>query len=223
MKNEELQKFLDGLDIKDNCTEIIDNAIGTLMLDPIAIKKLIGQIAKMPTLIKEAIYWKKFYMFVMGVEQIEDELGQSVKLSSKLFNNPKNKKENGMRLLGYVDKADSEKKVNYYINVTRSLLMGNIDNTNYFRIIKAMSETLNEDLEYLAKIAISTDVIKGNTQLLALERSGLVLQAGIDANESIESQNYAVSTLGEMVDKYAISLDDDERQKFYNNEFENKD
>lgn len=41
-----------------------------------------------------------------------DDLGQSVKLSSKLFDNPKNRKQNGMRLLRYVDRADSEQKIN---------------------------------------------------------------------------------------------------------------
>ena len=218
MKKEELQGFFDEMSIKDNCIDIIDNAIGTLMLDPVAVKNLASSIRNMPTLIKEAIYWNKFYMFVIGVKQIEDDLGQSVKLSSKLFDNPKNKKQNGMRLLGYVDRADSEQKINYYINATRSLLMGCINNTDYFRIMKAISETLGEDLEYLAEIAITSKVIKGNMQILALERSGLVLQAGIDANESIESQGYAISSLGRMVDKFAISLENEERQRFYKQE-----
>ena len=52
-------------------------------------------------------------------------------------------------------------------------------------------------------------------QILALERSGLAIQAGIDANESIESQGYAISGLGRMVDRYAISLESEERQRFY--------
>lgn len=154
-------------------------------------------------------------MFLTGVRQIEKDLGNSIRLSSILFDNPENREQNGMRLLGYVDKADSKQKMSYYINATRSLLMGHIDNTNYFRIIKAVSETLNEDLKYLSKIAINVNAIKGNIQLLALERSGLVLQAGIDANESIETQDYAVSNLGRMVDKYAISLENDERQRYY--------
>lgn len=123
-----------------------------------------------------------------------------------------------MRLLGYVDKADSEQKINYYINVTRSLFMGCINNTDYFRIMKAVSETLNEDLEYLREVATTLNIIKGNMQILALERSGLVLQAGIDANESIETQGYAVSSLGRMVDCFAISLEDEERQKHYEKE-----
>lgn len=120
-------------------------------------------------------------MFVTGINKIQDDLGSSIKLSNKLFGNSKSKEQNGMRLLGYIDKADSKQKVDYYINATRSLLMGNI-------------------------------------QLLALERSGLVIQAGIDANESIETQNYSVSNFGRMVDHYAISLEDDNRQNYYKNE-----
>lgn len=214
---EELCSLIDELNIKDNCAELIDNAIGMLMLDPVATKNFTTQIAKMPIMIRDAIYWNKFYMFVTGINKIQDDLDSSIKLSNKLFDNPKNKEQNGMRLLGYIDKADSTQKVNYYINATRSLLMGNIDNMDYFRIMKAVSETLNEDLEYLAEIAENTNVIRGNIQLLALERSGLVIQAGIDANESIETQNYAVSNLGRMVDNYAISLEDDNRQNYYKN------
>lgn len=220
MEKEELMGLFDELNSNDNYTEIIDNAIGTMMMDPVAIKNLVKIIGSMPTLIREAIYWNKFYMFVKGIRRVEDDLGESVRLSNKLFDNPENKKQNGMRLLGYVDKADSEEKINYYINVTRSLLMGCINNGEYFRIIKSIAETLNEDLEYLSKIATTSNVIKGNIQILALERSGLVLQAGIDANESIEAQNYAISNLGRMVDKYAISLEDEERQKFYKKEVE---
>ena len=93
--------------------------------------------------------------------------------------------------------------------------MGSIDNTNYFRIMKAISETLSEDLEYLVENVTTSKVIKGNMQILALERSGLAIQAGIDANESIESQGYAISSLGRMVDRYAISLESEERQRFY--------
>lgn len=218
MEMKELKGVIDEMDIENYSTDIIDNAIGTLMLDPIAMKNLTLQLRKIPTMIRDAIYWNKFYMFVTGVKQIENELGESIKLSSKLFDDPKTKRQNGMRLLGYVDKADSEEKVKYYINATRSLLVGCISNTDYFRIMKAVSETLNEDLEYLSEIAININTIRGNIQLLALERSGLVLQAGIDVNEDIESQDYAVSKLGRMVDNYAISLENEERQKFYKND-----
>ena len=153
-----------------------------LTLDPVAIKNLTTQMVKMPIIIRDAIYWSKFYMFILGINKIQEDLGGSIKLSNILFDNSKNREQNGMRLLGYIDKADSKQKVNYYINSTKSLLMGNISNTDYFRIMKAVSETLNEDLEYLAEIVENKNVIKGNIQLLALERSGLVIQARIDNN-----------------------------------------
>lgn len=217
---EYLYNSSDKFDIKDNFTELIDNAIGMLTLDPIAIKNLTTQMVKMPIIIRDAIYWSKFYMFILGINKIQEDLGGSIKLSNILFDNSKNREQNGMRLLGYIDKADSKQKVNYYINSTKSLLMGNISNTDYFRIMKAVSETLNEDLEYLAEIVENKNVIKGNIQLLALERSGLVIQARIDTNENIETQYYAVSNLGRMVDNYAISLDNDDRQNYYKNEAE---
>ena len=191
MQKEEFQGFIEEVDISAIGEEMLDNMIGMLMLDPIAYKNFAKQIAKMPFLIKDACYW------------------------SKLFNTSKNKRQNGMRLLGYIDKADSEQKINYYVNATKSLLLGLIDNTGYFRIMKALMETLNEDLEYLADIAIKEDVYRGNMQLLALERSGLVLQAVFDANESVENQSYVISSLGKYVDRFAVSFEDEERQKFY--------
>ena len=215
MQKEEIQGFTEGVDISTISEEMLDNMIGMLMLDPIAYKNFAKQIAKMPFLIKDAYYWSKFHLFVTGVKSAEKELGEGVKLSNKLFNTSKNKRQNGMRLLGYIDKADSEQKINYYVNATKSLLLGLIDNTGYFRIMKALMETLNEDLEYLADIAIKEDVYRGNMQLLALERSGLVLQAVFDANESVENQSYVISSLGKYVDRFAVSFEDEKRQKFY--------
>lgn len=215
MQKEEIQGFTEVVDVSTISEEMLDNMIGMLMLDPIAYKNFAKQIAKMPFLIKDAYYWSKFHLFVTGVKSAEKELGEGVKLSNKLFNTSKNKRQNGMRLLGYIDKADSEQKINYYVNATKSLLLGLIDNTGYFRIMKALMETLNEDLEYLADIAIKEDVYRGNMQLLALERSGLVLQAVFDANESVENQSYVISSLGKYVDRFAVSFEDEERQKFY--------
>lgn len=215
MQKEEIQGFTEVVDVSTISEEMLDNMIGMLMLDPIAYKNFAKQIAKMPFLIKDAYYWSKFHLFVTGVKSAEKELGEGVKLSNKLFNTSKNKRQNGMRLLGYIDKADSEQKINYYVNATKSLLLGLIDNTGYFRIMKALMETLNEDLEYLVDIAIKEDVYRGNMQLLALERSGLVLQAVFDANESVENQSYVISSLGKYVDRFAVSFEDEERQKFY--------
>ena len=39
-------------------------------------------------------------------------------------------------------------------------ILGLISNTDYFRIMKAIAEALNEDLQYLANIVINMDILK---------------------------------------------------------------
>jgi hypothetical protein len=117
--------------------------------------------------------------------------------------------------LEYIDKVDSEEKINYMISGTRSLLLGLISCEDYFRMTKAIIDTLYEDLLYLKKVATYTGEIKGNIQVLALARSGLMIQAGIDGNTDVEAQDYVVTKFGNLVDQYALSLEDEERQKWY--------
>ena len=97
--------IFDDLNKSLNCTELIDNALGVLVNDPISIKNFALQILNMPMMIRDAFYWKKFFMFLSGVKSIQDELHESTLLSNKLFDNPKSKENNGMRLLFYIDKA----------------------------------------------------------------------------------------------------------------------
>lgn len=213
MSENEIQKSFG--EIKKQIIELIFIAIDGKSLSPSIVKNLAMEIAKMPIKIKDAIFWNKFYLFLSGVNEIQNNNSKAIRLSDKLFGNENKKQENGMRLLSYIDKAESEEKVQYMINATRSLLLNLICLEDYFRIIRAIVETLNEDIVYFSKIAESTDIIKGNINILALSRSGLVIQAGIDGNESVEKQDYVITDFGRMVDRYAISLENDERQRFY--------
>jgi len=44
-----------------------------------------------------------------------------------------------------------------------------------------------------------------------------MISADIDANADIEKQQYHITTLGFMVDRYALSLSNEERWKWYTN------
>lgn len=217
MKKKKLQIFLKTNNLRKYSMDIVDNMLESLGLNCIAKKNLAMQLIKMPFLMKDAFYWYKFHLFISGISEGEKNLELGAKLSNKLFDTPENTKKNGMRLLEYINKADSEQKIGYYVNATKSLFIENIDIVSYFRIIKAISETLNEDLEYLENIAMQENEIKGNMQILALERSGLVIQASLSHRESTESQGYIISSLGRMVDCYAISFENNERITFYKN------
>lgn len=52
MEIKELKGVIAEMDIENYCTDIIDNAIGTLMLDSVAMKNLTLQLRKMPTYVK---------------------------------------------------------------------------------------------------------------------------------------------------------------------------
>ena len=205
---------------KNYCGELFEDSIGALRGDPISLLKMLKKIKKSPTALNDALYLHKFLIFYNGVNNIDEDPAETIKLSTALFDDPKTSEDNAMRLLGYIDKADSKMKIQYYINATRSFLLNMIGITAYYRILKAISETLLEDLQYLSKIALRTDILAGNISLLALARAGLALQNGQDGNKNVESQYYEVSSLGRMVDQYAISFEDDDRRKKYKNIFE---
>lgn len=90
-----------------------------------------------------------------------------------------------------------------------------ISESQYYRILWVLSNTYSDDLHYFRLIAVADDVVKGNTQIIALSQSGLMISAGIDANRSAEDQDYAVTSFGIMVDRYALSYADEERWKYW--------
>lgn len=151
-----------------------------------------------------------------GVKRVED-LGNSCKIADKLFSDPKRKNDNAMRIYKMVTSSDTEKKIDYLIDATRSMLLGLIDTDEMFRIFRAIVDSLPEDLDYLSSIVEKSGPFIGDIQILALERSGLMISAGIDANADIEKQQYHITTLGFMVDRYALSLSNEERWKWYTN------
>lgn len=91
-------------------------------------------------------------------------------------------------------------------------------NENAMRIYKMVTSTDTEKkIDYLSSIVEEKGPFIGNIHILTLERSGLMISAGIDANADIEKQQYHIATLGFMVDRFALSLSNEERWKWYNN------
>ena len=78
--------------------------------------------------------------------------------------------------------------------------------------------TLGEDLEYL-KIHATDEELIGNENVHSLVNIGAVILAGIDSNTDVEKQMYVVTEFGRVIDRYALSVMDDERQKYYQKKF----
>lgn len=110
-------------------------------------------------------------------------------------------------LIAYIDRAETKKKIRYLINVTRCLLTDFIDLDTYFRICNAVTFTLDEDLQYLRN-HITEDNIAYNASTQGLYANGLMYQSMIEVSGR---QFFSFSPIGKMVDRYAVSYDDDAR------------
>lgn len=201
-------------EIKESAKEFLEETVSALCGDPIACKNLMQRIITFPISLREQYFWVKFYDFLKGTYSSEE---CAISLYDKLFGTEEDKKRNSMRLVEAIGKIETEENLQFMINATRSLSIGLISNSDYFRIVKAVTETLYEDLIYLSKHITEQKEFRGNMNVLSLARSGLMIDAGIDANADVENQIYVFSSLGRLVDQYAISFENDERFNWYKN------
>ncbi len=196
--------------------DIVETIIGVATHDPLSVAKIAAFLSDKTYTEIQKIPYLQIKKYLDGVKRVE-ELGNSCKIADKLFSDPKRKNDNAMRIYKMVTSSDTEKKIDYLIDTTRSMLLGLIDTDEMFRIFRAIVDSLPEDLDYLSSIVEKSGPFTGNIQILALERSGLMISAGIDANADVEEQQYHITTLGFMVDRYALSLSNEERWKWYTN------
>ncbi len=196
--------------------DIVETIIGVATHDPLSVAKITAFLSDKTYTEIQKIPYLQIKKYLDGVKRVE-ELGNSCKIADKLFSDPKRKNDNAMRIYKMVTSTDTEKKIDYLIDATRSMLLGLIDTDEMFRIFRAIVDSLPEDLDYLSSIVEKSGPFTGNIQILALERSGLMISAGIDANADVEEQQYHITTLGFMVDRYALSLSNEERWKWYTN------
>lgn len=196
--------------------DIVEMIIGVATRDPLSIAKITAFLSDKTYTEIQKIPYLQIKKYLDGVKRVE-ELGNSCKIADKLFSDPKKKNDNALRIYKMVTSADTEKKIDYLIDATRSMLLGLIDTNEMFRIFRAIVDSLPEDLDYLSSIIEKSGPFAGNIQILALERSGLMISAGIDANADVEAQQYHITTLGFMVDRYALSLSNEKRWKWYVN------
>ena len=207
------EEIIELKDVVTTFDALTDPLIGLLLPEKAGVLSLAHAAVKIPGTIRDYNLYRKFDHFLRAIR--EKDLSDSVRFSSQLFGDPKNARENALRLVQYIDKAETLTVVDYMVNASRSAGNGLITETEYYRILWALTNTYSEDLHYFKKIAVEDDVIKGNTQIIALTQSGLMISAGSDSNRSVEDQDYAVTSFGVMVDQYALSFEDEERWEYW--------
>ena len=209
-----------------NLTDLIsigNEFIGCVKHDPTSIINLTARTTDTALTFCQRIPFIKLQKYLKGAKAAEDDPGAACKLSDQLFSDPDKSVDNALRMIKYVTDTDTEKKLDYLVNATRALLLGFISVPEMIRIYQAINDTMPEDLEYLSEIIVKGETHKGNIQIQALERSGLMILSEVNPNVDIEYQEHAISRLGFMVDEYAISFNDDGRQRWYKDHMQKRD
>ncbi len=187
--------------------------IQALLGDPIAIANVPALVKNAPFFISNAVFMMKYEKLLNGIYY---DSGDKITISCELFGEDnKERVDNAIRALTLIDKIDTMTKIEYLLNANRSFGNGCISREQLFRIANAFANTLSEDLEYLKNHAIDDELI-GNDNVHSLANVGAVILGGIDGDEDVEKQTYVVTQFGRVIDQYALSVMDDERQKYYN-------
>ena len=208
MNFDEIKQVINSDELKSHLDSLKNALIESVKGNPDGIIQLFNSGAKLPFAVRDALFLSRLQNFISGVYQTGED---SIRLSNKLFNDENKKYSNASRVLEIIAKTDSDQKLDFVIAATRCLLCDCIDNTLYFRITKAIVDTLYEDLVYLSDHVLEQTIHVGNQYTRGLEKNGLMVVEVIDGN--IDSEYYCVSltTLGMQVVEYAIDVENVEK------------
>lgn len=196
---ETVNELISKKEIQEESIDFLEDIIKSLLGNPISTGKIIISLVKSPAFIREKLFWSKFEMFLNGIYLSEDDCN---KLCHKLTRDGE-KEDNCQRLLSYIDKAETQKKIGYLINATRYLIMNFIDLSTYFRICHAIVHTLEEDLQFL-KENINKTEFSWNLCVQGLLTTGLMYQSVFDGNGE---QKYSFTPTAKLIDQFALSCD----------------
>lgn len=189
--------------IHDVKSDFLFDALGAVCGDPVAIARIIYTLAKTPFFLRDKLLWSKLEQYLNGVYVSEED---RAKLRAKLTEDGSSE-ENSKRLLECIDRAETNQKIQYLINATRSFLTDFIDRTTFFRICRAITGTIDEDLLFVRDHIIEKQNFEYSQAIQGLFVSGLVTFSVIGG----ETTQYAFTPLAEDVDRFAISYDNVER------------
>lgn len=201
----ELAKRLISRDeIKKGTNDFLEDSVSAILGDPIAAAQIIYSLMKSPMFFREQLFWTKFEMFLNGIDVTEDERSS---FCAKLTLDGA-KKENVYRLIQAIDHAETNGKVNYLINVSRCLSAAFIEHPVYFRICHIITNSLEEDLDFLKEHIVEDSEYEYGDIIQGLMNNGLMYQSVLDANGD---NRYRFTSLAEVIDRYSLSYNNIER------------
>lgn len=170
--------------VKAEASEFVENAIGVFMKDPLAAKNTVEQLLRLPSTIRDGIYWENFLQYLLHVYEYDEATGRfsenlGQKLAEMLAEETPNEdagypgdrdrlRENAKRLVKLIDDAGTMQKAVYYANLTRAVLHKLISRDKFFKLCNCVRSLTEEDLLFL-----TSDIQKTGTNTIKDDRDNL--------------------------------------------------
>lgn len=123
----------------------------------------------MPTV----IFWNKIKRFFCGTFS---DYSEQVKMASRFNDDNDNYVEFVKKQIYFIDKLDDEIKIDYFANLTRCLLLSEMEISLYFKLAQLLGQCTPYELEYMRKTGIEDKQIN-SAIVSSLYQFGLVDQA----------------------------------------------
>lgn len=198
------KQLLSNGDVRDDAYNIVFDAIEALSGSSIAIARIALAAGRSALALRDRIFWMKFEKFLTGVFTSEE---QKAKFAAKLASKG-DKNDNAIRLLSCIEKSDTQQKIEYLVNASRCLSADFITLEEYFRICHVITQSVTEDLRYLAEHILENN-LDYSIPVQSLISEGLMIQTQLNANTG--EHKYSFTPLAELVDRFAVSYDNAER------------
>ncbi|WP_418419667.1 hypothetical protein [Blautia sp.] len=166
-------KVLKSNDSKEYMKDFSECAVKTIQGDAESFKQLIEMFLNAPAFYKNISFIEKLQSFLRGTCTDESYYKDLAEIIAE-----GNQTANAERILDCLDALETEEKVIYVINATRSCIrfhrgMTGINQSQYFRILYIIKNILLEDIEFLTEKLKLGEVLDSDS-CVALENLGLM-------------------------------------------------
>lgn len=166
-------------------------ALGTLR----DIKELVFH---MPTV----LFWDKMERFLFGTfRDFEDQ----VKMAEKFSPDSNDYADFVKRQITLINQFEDDRKVDYFSNLTRALLLGYLEDTSlYFKLSKLLQQCTAEELQYIKDRCMNFSTPNNTAMISSLYQHGL-----IDRDESYGHTDYILSCFAIALKQHALNYGED--------------
>lgn len=213
VQEEKMSVFLDFMKVlktngsKEYMIECSKYAIKTIQGDAESLEQLIKMLSNAPAFYKNNMFIMKLQNFLLGTcteESYYRDLSDIIADGDQTAN--------AERILDCLDALETERKVTYVVNATRSWIrfhrgMAGINKGQYFRVLYIIKNILLEDIEFLTD-KIKLGEVSDSDSCVALESLGLMYITTSD-----KEVKYAFSPLAYIFYEEVIRGDDEELSK----------